>query len=118
MTTDKHPPVWIGSLNVEEVNREQASSKVVVAKSNKCCNSQFYIEEKDHQSNKGFYMMRMSLFLVWTVLLACSGVSSTGAFVGEAVENRLKLLERKYGMHATAQKPKKKGTRKKKTRIN
>ena len=63
-------------------------------------------------------MMRMSLFLVWTVLLACSGVSSTGTFVGEAMENRLKLLERKYGMHANAQKPKKKGTRKKKTRIN
>ena len=115
--THKHPPVWIGSLNVQEINREPASSKVVVAKSNKCCNRQFYVEEKD-QSHKGFYMMRMSLFLVWTVLLACSGVSSTGAFVGEAMENRLKLLERKYGMHATAQKPKKKGTRKKKTRIN
>ena len=71
-----------------------------------------------HQSNKGFYTMRVSLFLVWTLIFACSGVSSTGAFVGGALENQLKLLERKYGMHGTAQRTKKKGAGKKKTRIN
>ena len=71
-----------------------------------------------HQSNKGFYTMRVSLFLVCTLVFACSGVSSTGAFVGGALENQLKLLERKYGMHGTAQRTKKKGAGKKKTRIN
>ena len=58
------------------------------------------------------------MFLVGTVLLFCSGVSSTGAFVGEAVENQLKLLERKYGMPGRGQRTKKRGTRNKKTRIN
>ena len=111
--TDKHPPVYLGSLDVEEANRERAASKVVVAKSHKCCNPHFYVEDQ-HQSSKELFMMRMSLFLVWTVVLDCSGVSSTGAFVGEPMENRLKLLERKYGMQGTGQKAKKK----KKTRIN
>ena len=58
------------------------------------------------------------MFLVGTVLLFCSGVSSTGTFVGEAVENQLKLLERKYGVPGRGQRTKKKGTRNKKTRIN
>ena len=64
--------------------------------------------------------MRMSLFLVWTLLFACSGVSSTGAFVDGALENRLKFLERKYGMAGNAQQraKKKKGSGKTKTRIN
>ena len=41
-----HPPVCIGSLDVEEANTERVATKVVVAKSNKCCNCHFYASVK------------------------------------------------------------------------
>ena len=44
-----------------------------------------------------------------------SEINSTGNFVGKALETQLKLLERKHGMSASAERPRKKGTSKTKT---
>ena len=53
--------------------------------------------------------------LVLIIALEWPEVNSTGTFVGKALETQLKLLERKHGMSASAERPRKKGTSKTKT---
>ena len=59
--------------------------------------------------------MRSYLVLVLIIALEWPEVNSTGTFVGKALETQLKLLERKHGMSASAERPRKKGTSKTKT---